>query len=140
MLIPSFRLSREDGMGKPYSMDLRERVVAAIEGGLSTRQAAERFAIGIATAGTWARLKRSSGDVRPAKQGKPKGAVLDAHADFILGVLAEAPDTTLDEMVERLREERAVTVVRTAVWKFLDRRGLTHKKRPPMPASKSALM
>jgi hypothetical protein len=39
--------------------------------------------------------------------------VLDAHADFILGALAEAPDTTLDEMVERLRKERGVTVVRT---------------------------
>jgi transposase len=139
MLIPSLRLSREDGMGKPYSMDLRERVVAAIEDGESTHQAAARFAIGIATAGAWARLKRSTGDVRPAKQGKPKGAVLDAHADFILGVLAEAPDTTLDEMVERLRQERGVTVVRTAVWKLLDRHGQTHKKRLPMPASKSAL-
>jgi transposase len=106
-------------------------VVAAIEGGVSTRQAAVRFAIGIATAGTWARLKRATGEVRPAKQGKPKGSVLDAHADFILGVLAEAPDTTLDEMVERLREERAVTVVRTAVWKFLDRHGQTHKKDCP---------
>src|ERR1700674_3875294 len=88
----------------------------------------------------WGRLKRATGDVRPAKQGKPKGSVLDAHADFILGALAEAPDTTLDEMVERLREERAVTVVRTAVWKFLDRHGQTHKKRPPTPASKRALM
>ena len=127
-------------MGKPYSMDLRERVVAAIEGGESTHQAAARFAIGIATAGAWARLKRSTGDVRPAKQGKPKGAVLDAHAEFILDALAEAPDTTLDEMVERLREERGVTVVRTAVWKLLDRHGRTHKKRLPMPASKSALM
>jgi transposase len=127
-------------MGKPYSMDLRERVVAAIEGGETTHQAAARFAIGIATAGAWARLKRATGDVRPAKQGKPKGAVLDAHADFILGVLAEAPDTTLDEMVERLREERGVVVVRTAVWKLLDRHGQTHKKRPPMPVSKSALM
>jgi transposase len=93
MLIPSLRRSREDGMGKSYSMDLRERVVAAIEGGVSTRQAAVRFQIGIATAGTWARLKRATGDVRPAKQGKPKGSVLDAHADFILGALAEAPDT-----------------------------------------------
>jgi len=117
-------------MGKPYSMDLRERVVAAIEGGISTRRAAVRFAIGIATAGTWARLKRATGEVCPAKQGKPKSSVLDAHADFILGALAEAPDTTLDEMVERLREERGVTVVRTAVWKFLDRHGQTHKKRP----------
>ena len=51
MRIPSLRLIREDGMGKPYSMDLRERVVAAIEDGVSTRQAAARFAIGIATAG-----------------------------------------------------------------------------------------
>jgi hypothetical protein len=55
ILIPSLQLSREDGMGKPYSMDLRERVVAAIESGLSTRQKAARFAIGIAIAGTWAR-------------------------------------------------------------------------------------
>ena len=118
-------------MGKPYSMDLRERVVAAIESGESTHRAAARFAIGIATAGVWARLKRATGDVRPAKQGKPKGAVLDAHADFILDVLAKAPDTTLDEMVERLREERGVTVVRTAVWKLLDRNGQTHKKDRP---------
>ncbi len=125
-------------MGKPYSMDLRERVVAAIEGGMSTRQAAARFSIGIATAGTWARLKRATGNVRPAKQGKPRGSVLDAHADFIFGALAAAPDTTLDEMVERLRDERRVTIVRTAVWKFLDRHGQTHKKRPLMPASKSA--
>jgi transposase len=92
----------------------------------------DRRNLGAAEAGNW----RCS----PAKQGKPKGAVLDAHADFILGALAEAPDTTLDEMAERLREERGVTVVRTAVWKFLDRHGQTHKKRPRMRASKRALM
>ena len=51
MLIVCFRVIREAGMGKPYSMDLRERVVVAIEGGMSTRQAAARFAIGIATTG-----------------------------------------------------------------------------------------
>ena len=44
-------------MGKPYSMDLRERVVAAIEGGESTHRTATRFSIGIATAGAWARLE-----------------------------------------------------------------------------------
>lgn len=127
-------------MGKPYSMDLRERVVAAIEGGLSTRAAAARFSIGIATAGSWARLKRATGEVRPAKQGKPAGSVLDAHTDYILGVLKETPDTTLDEMVERLRDDRAVTVVRTAVWKFLDRHKQTHKKRLLTPASKRGRM
>lgn len=126
-------------MGKPYSLDLRERVVAALEDGLSTRQAAARFSIGIATAGEWGRLKRSQGDVKPAKQGKPKGSVLDVHADFILGALSEKADLTLDELVERLAAERDVRVVRTAVWKFLDRHGQTHKKRPHMPASSNAL-
>jgi transposase len=127
-------------MGKPYSLDLRERVIAAIEGGLSTRQAAARFSIGIATAGAWARLKRATGDVAPARQGKPKGSVLDAHADFIFELIAASPDITLDEVVDRLENIRAVTVVRTAVWKFLDRHDMTHKKRPPMPANKSARM
>jgi transposase len=75
-----------------------------------------------------------------ARQGKPKGSVLDAHADFILGLLAQAPDTTLDQMVERMQEQRDVTIVRTAVWKFLDRHGRTLEKRPHMPVSKNAPM
>jgi hypothetical protein len=79
-MIPFLLLDREDGMGKPYSMDLRERVVVAVESGMSTRAAAIRFSVGIATARTWARLKRATGEVRPAKQGKPEGSVLDAHA------------------------------------------------------------
>ncbi len=124
-------------MGKPYSLDLRERVVAGLEGGMSTRQAAAVFSVSIAAVGEWGRLKRSQGDVRPAKQGKPAGSVLDAHGEFIFEVLKEKPDTTLEEMVERLATERDVRVVWTTVWKFLDRHGQTHKKRLPTPASKS---
>lgn len=127
-------------MGKPYSEDLRKRVVEAIEGGMSTGSAAERFDVSKAAAGAWARLKRATGSVAPARQGKPAGSVLDAHADFIFGVLDDAPDTTLEDMAERLARERGVKVVHTAVWKFLDRRGFTHKKRPPTRASKSAPM
>jgi transposase len=127
-------------MGKPYSQDLRERVVAAVEDGMSTRQAAARFSVSISATGAWARLKRAQGNVLPAKQGKPAGSVLDAHAEFILGALREKPDTTLEEMVAHLAAERDVRVVWTTVWKFLDRHGQTHKKRLPMPASKSAPM
>ena len=54
--------------------------------------------------------------------------MLDAHADFFLGELEVKPGTTLDEMVERLAIERGIAVVRTAVWKFLDRRDMTQKK------------
>jgi len=64
--------------------------------------------------------------------------VLDAHEAFILDVLRERPDTTLDEMVEQLAAARDVRVVRTAVWKFRDRRGQTHKNRLRTPANKSA--
>lgn len=123
--------------GKADSLDLRERVVSALEEGLSTRQAAARFSVGIATVGTWGRLKRSQGDIWPAKQGRPKGSVLDAHEEFILEALREKPDTTLEEMVERLAAERGLRVVWTAVWKFLDRRDQTHKKRLRTPASRS---
>jgi transposase len=127
-------------MGKPLSMDLRERVIAAIESGTSTRQAAARFSIGIATAGAWARLKRATGEVTPAKQGKPKGSVLDAHGDFIFALIEATPDITLEEIAERLAEERGLKVVSTAVWKFLDRHDMTHKKRPLMRANKSVPM
>ena len=127
-------------MGRPYSMDLRERVIAAVEGGMSTHQAAARFSIGVATAGAWARLKRSTGEVKPAKQGKPKGSVLDAHAGFIFDLIDKAPDITLEEIAERLAQDRAVKVVSTAVWKFLNRHGMTHKKRPLMRANRSVPM
>jgi transposase len=127
-------------MGKPYSMDLRERVVMAIEGGLSTGEAAKRFVIGKATAGAWARLKRASGSVAPPKQGKPKGSVLDAHAGFIFALIDKMPDITLEEIAARLAQDRAVTVVSTAVWKFLDRHDMTHKKRPLMRANRSVPM
>jgi transposase len=127
-------------MGRPYSMDLRERVIVAIQSGMSTRQAAARFAIGIATAGAWARLKRSKGDVSPARQGKPRGSVLDPHAGFIFALIEGNPDITLEEIATRLADERGLAVVATAVWKFLDRHDMTHKKRPHMRASKNALM
>lgn len=115
-------------MGKPYSTDLRQRVVAAIKSGLSTGEAAKRFSVGKATAGEWVRRERATGSVEPVRQGKPRGLRLDAHADFILGLIAKKRDITLDEMVERLASERSVKVVRTAVWTFLDRRDQTHKK------------
>ena len=51
------------------------------------------------------------------------------HAEFIFGLIAEAPDITLEEIADRLADERAVKVVATAVWKFLDRRDMTHKKK-----------
>jgi transposase len=60
-------------MGKPYSLDLRERVVGALEDGLSTREAAARFSIGIATAGAWGSAEALSGRRSAGQTGQAEG-------------------------------------------------------------------
>ena len=125
-------------MARAYSLDLRRRVIEAIKGGLSTRKAARRFAIGIATAGAWHRLWRRTGDVRPGRQGQPKRSKLDPHEDFILSLIEEMKDISLAELAERLAEERGLTACPATIWYFFDKRGITHKKRRRMPASSSA--
>ena len=79
-------------MSRSYSTDLRIRVIEAISGGLSTRQAAARFGIGVSTAVTWYRRYRETGEVSARKQGQPGGSKLDAHAAFILALVRERPD------------------------------------------------
>src|SRR4030081_302362 len=62
-------------MGRPYSNDLRERVVGTvIKGGLSCHQAAAQFGVGISTAINWVRRFRETGSVKPDKFGgyRPK--------------------------------------------------------------------
>ena len=61
-------------MGKPYSVDLRKRVVAAIEGGMSRNEAAKQFGVAISTAIGWMQRVEQTGNVAPGQMGghKPK--------------------------------------------------------------------
>ena len=127
-------------MARALSLDLRRRVVEAIESGLSTREAARRFAIGIATAGAWHRLWRKTGDVQPGRQGQPSSSKLDAHEEFILGLIARTKDIALAEIAEKLAGERRVSACPATIWYFLDKRGITYKKRQRMPASRRGAM
>lgn len=127
-------------MTRSLSADLRGRVIAAIEDGISTREAARRFRIGISTAGSWYRRYRATGETQARKQGQPSRSKLDAHEAFILGLIEAAPDVTLAEIGERLAGERGVRVAPSTVWLFLDRRGITFKKRRRTPPSSSAPM
>ena len=54
-------------MGKPYSLDLRKRVVAAIEGGMSRNQAAKQFGVAISTAIGWMQRVDETGSVAPGQ-------------------------------------------------------------------------
>src|SRR2546429_9816414 len=90
-------------MGKPYSMDLRERVVAAVEtGGLSCHQAAAQFGVGVSTAIVWVRRLRETGSVAPGQIGghKPK-AISGEHRAWVLE-RTKARDFTLRGLVADL--------------------------------------
>lgn len=127
-------------MTRSLSSDLRVRVLEAVEGGLSTREAARRFQVGILTVGEWYRRYRQSGETMARKQGQPSGSKLDPHAAFILGLIEDQPDITLVEIVEALEQEHRVRCVPSTVWVFLDRRGITFKKRQRMPRSSKGPM
>ena len=120
-------------MARAYSQDLRDRVIDA---GTSARAAAERFGIGVATAIVWVRRARE-GERRARPQGQPRRSKLDPHRHYLLGLIAAEPDLTIAEMQERLRSEAGVSASVGTIWTFLDRAGLTFKKRPPMPASRT---
>jgi transposase len=124
-------------MTRAYSSDLRQRVLDAIDGGLSTHKAAKRFDIGVATAVRWHRAWRDHGEREARKQGPKGGGKLDAHEVFILGLVEEQPDITLVEIGERLVAERSISAVPFTIWLFFERRSITFKKRPHMPPSRS---
>ena len=115
-------------MSKALSIDLRERVIAAIEEGMSCRGAAVRFGVSAASAIRWRGLERRQGDVRPGPLGGDRrSGRIEAQADVILGLIEGKPDITLAE-IEAALAERGVVVSGSSIWRFFDRRKITLKK------------
>ena len=127
-------------MGHCYGNDLRRRVIAAIEGGMSARAAAARYSVAPSTANNWPRRWREPGSVVPARQGQPTGSKLDAHEAFIIDLVTSEKDIALAEIAERLATERGVATCAATIWYFFAKRGLTHKKRRAMHRSSNARM
>lgn len=125
-------------MARAYSLDLRRRVVDAIDGGLPARKAARRFSIGESTAIAWHRQWLDTGTLEPGKQGKPPGSKLDPHEAFIRELIAADKDIACYEIAEALGARLGVSACAATVWYFLERLGLTHKKRPPTRRNSSA--
>ena len=126
----------ENALARAYSQDLRDRVIDAALSGLPARHAAARFGVGVATAIVWVRRFRESGERQARKQGQPRRSKLDPHRDYLLERVAQTPDLTISELLDRLAAERDMRASRATLWTFLDRCGLTFKKRPPMRASR----
>jgi len=125
-------------MGKPYSNDLRKRVVAAVvQGGLSRHKAAALFGVGVSTVVIWVRRFQDTGSVAPGQMGghKPK-AISGDHQVFMARRVREG-GFTLRGLVRELAE-RGLKVDYQSVWNFVHAEKLSLKKnrrrqrrRPP---------
>ena len=90
-------------MPKPYSVDLRARVIEDVETGASRREAAERFGISPSGVVIWVQRFEETGSVA-AKPSGGSTSPLEQHAKFLLGLIANQPDLTLDEIVAAMRK------------------------------------
>jgi transposase len=118
-------------MSKAYSQDLRDRVHLFVAEGGSARGAAARLGLGVSTAIVWVRRLKQTGEVSALPRGKPRGSKLDIHADYLLGLVSEAPDITLHEIQARLEADKSVHGAIGTLWRFYDRQDFTFKKNSP---------
>jgi transposase len=114
-------------MSKPYSLDLRERVVESVEAGASRHEAAERFEVSVSSAIRWMQRFVQFGNAA-AKPSGGSTSRLEAHAPWLLKLIAEHPDLTLDEIVVAMHRH-GIAGSRSAVWRFFDRHNISVKKK-----------
>ena len=122
------RLWERETMPAAYSADIRGRVIARVESGSSRREAADQFEVSPSSAIRWVSSYRATGSCAA----KPRGgstSPLEKHTDFLLALIEEQPDLTLDEIVCALRKQR-IPGSRTSVWRFFKRHDITFKKKP----------
>lgn len=125
-------------MSRALSVDLRERVVAAVAAGASCRAAAARFGVSAASAIRWAALARAAGSVAPGPLGGDRrSARIEAHAPLILRFVAQESDMTLKEIQAELAKAGVAAGIGT-LWRFFARRRMTWKKSRPMPRNRIA--
>lgn len=113
-------------MPKPYSSDLRGRVMGDVASGASRREAAEHYGISPSVVVIWAQRFEATGSVA-AKPSGGSTSPLEQHAEFLLALVVEQPDLTLDEIVVAMSKRR-IAGSRSAVWRFFARRNISFKK------------
>jgi transposase len=119
---------------KAYSMDLRERVIAACDAGRQTREVAKTFKVSPAWVRRLKQHRRERGDIVPRNGGGSRGRKFDR--DKLAALVAQDPDATLVQLRDRL----GVQVTPWAICKVLQQLKLTFKKSRSMPPSRTARM
>ena len=124
-------------MTRPYSEDLRERIVRVVDSGTSRNAAARRFDVSVSFVVKLMQRWTRRGTIKPDQYGGWKKPKLAPHADRIRALVAENCDITIDELRVLLAAE-GIEAKRSTLGDFLLAQGLTRKKRQPTPPSRSA--
>ena len=114
-------------MPRAYSMDLRDRVIKLVASGSSARAAGRLLGVSESTAIKWVDRWRRTGRVAAKQMGGYKRPVLEQHREKVLGLIAEQPDLTIEEIRAELRG-LDIEVGYGSVWRFLARQGISVKK------------
>jgi len=114
-------------MTRPYSDDLRQRAVASFRSGQSSRHVAKTFGISVSAVIKWAKRERETGSVSPGKMGGHRPFILEGERAWLLDRINSDADVTLRGLQAELAE-RGVVASYGAIWNFMHRQGLSHKK------------
>jgi transposase len=114
-------------MAKPYSQDLRERMVKAVEAGGSRHEAARIFGVSPSCVIKIVRQWYATGDCRPRDFGGHKRYALADHEAEVRALVTAHPDLTITELWQKIKA-RGIKVGRSAVGRFLQHLELTYKK------------
>ena len=114
-------------MARPYSLDLRQRVVAQVARGMTRQAVADLNGIVSSTVTKWCGRERQIGTPAAKPMGGHRPRKLEDERGWLLARLAVKPDLTLHALLEELRD-RGVIVVCDTLWRFLKREEITFKK------------
>jgi transposase len=124
-------------MGQPLSMDLRSRLLAAIDGGMSRRGAAARFGVAPSTAIRWQSQRAATGHFAPKSQGGDmRSQRIEERRDEVLALWEANRDITLDELRVALAGI-GLSVANSTLHRFFARHSITRKKRPGTRSSRT---
>lgn len=115
---------------KPYSVDLRTRVVDAVEDGMPREQAVLTFRVSLASLKRWLAARRSSGSLAPlAASGGPQPKIAPEQEHLLRLQVAAFPDATLPEHTERWNQTHGTTISEWTIGRAIRRLGITRKKK-----------
>ncbi len=117
-------------MVRPYSQDLRQRVIAAVEEeGLSRREAARRYRVSESSAIKWVRAYERTGRIRPRAMGGDRRSVLKPQTAWLLSLIKREKDLTLSAVAARLLAEHGIKADVLMLSRFFTAQGLSFKKK-----------